>query len=429
MDSSPPSVPLAHGVEGGGEPAGTNDASESGATALGGAESEKPKDLSSRADEEPSAVEGEADGAGIEMESRRTPTEDDEDSRARAYEGEELAIEERKTRGILEDEADREVEGVAEGLQSSSEDMGSQGEDAPEEGGKEGGEEGEEGVAGKARGEITLAGAEELLVEWTDSRRGSDRTATDDGSPEGEAGEGKEEEGEESEEERGEAGAESEGEGEEWGEEEASGEEDIGTRDEASGGEEGEGSAGASGEGSDHSGSSALAEERVFSFDLEGYFPLDLTSEESEGDKLNEIQRDIEAVRSVCGRLKADIRRERRKGEEWGRLLKGPMVQMGPLSWRKLEGRHRIRVSAQALVLANGKVDQSPIPLEYRWREDPQLLSAYSSHKVRRRMDIRAYAVNHEEIIDIISDFLLFVLINKPKDVVEYTKEYFTDFK
>ncbi|XP_046388339.1 uncharacterized protein LOC124157554 [Ischnura elegans] len=287
----------------------------------------------------------------------------------------------------------------------------------------------EEDLASLALGTEYLSTVHEVHEE-SDEVSGQDEESTEKDNtlaePQEEDIEVEEEEGEADEEEEEEP---EEGKGEGSSDEDEAEEEGEGSEVEGEGGEGG--SSEEDGEGSETASAAKEKVHRVFSFEQEGYFPLVLTPEVSEdGIKLEEILRDIKGVKRECRHLKKDIRQERREEEKWRRKLRGSMLEAaGPLTWRLLEGERRMRISRYARILPGGRVDQGPIPLKYRWREDPQLLAAYKSCKIRRRMDIRSYSDDQKELLDFLSDFLMHVLIDTPEDVVKYAKEYFAAFK
>ncbi|ELU05627.1 hypothetical protein CAPTEDRAFT_229000 [Capitella teleta] len=65
---------------------------------------------------------------------------------------------------------------------------------------------------------------------------------------------------------------------------------------------------------------------------------------------------------------------------------------------------------------------------ELNWEEDMQLYSKFLERKDELRGDHAAYMRRHPELKAILADFLQFLLLRKPGDVVAFAAEYFSSF-
>ncbi|XP_055967603.1 ciliogenesis-associated TTC17-interacting protein [Sorex fumeus] len=59
------------------------------------------------------------------------------------------------------------------------------------------------------------------------------------------------------------------------------------------------------------------------------------------------------------------------------------------------------------------------------WEEDPELYSKFTERKEELRLSHRRYLGQHPEAKALISDFLLFVLLRQPDDVITFAAEHF----
>ncbi|KAM9323019.1 ciliogenesis-associated TTC17-interacting protein-like [Pholidichthys leucotaenia] len=75
---------------------------------------------------------------------------------------------------------------------------------------------------------------------------------------------------------------------------------------------------------------------------------------------------------------------------------------------------------------SNSETGLEKIPLV--WEEDLQMHSKFLDRKEELKEDHTSYLRQHPEIRTLISDFLQFLLLRKPDDVIQFAKEYFRPF-
>uniref|UniRef100_UPI0037E99484 ciliogenesis-associated TTC17-interacting protein n=1 Tax=Semicossyphus pulcher TaxID=241346 RepID=UPI0037E99484 len=111
-------------------------------------------------------------------------------------------------------------------------------------------------------------------------------------------------------------------------------------------------------------------------------------------------------------------------------------VEDSPTSWQSYflaDGRLASRVQVGSPVTMRLlKLPSQPekgfkkVPLI--WEEDMQMCSKFMDRKEELKADHASYLRQHPEIRALISDFLQFLLLRKPDDVVQFAREYFLPF-
>ncbi|XP_067331282.1 ciliogenesis-associated TTC17-interacting protein isoform X2 [Channa argus] len=66
--------------------------------------------------------------------------------------------------------------------------------------------------------------------------------------------------------------------------------------------------------------------------------------------------------------------------------------------------------------------------IPHLWEEDMEMRSKFLDRKEELKADHASYLRQHPEIRALISDFLQFLLLRKPQDVFQFTREYFLPF-
>lgn len=77
--------------------------------------------------------------------------------------------------------------------------------------------------------------------------------------------------------------------------------------------------------------------------------------------------------------------------------------------------------------LKNGKPSpREKIPLSKRWEHDMQLFSRYLDMKNVHSLKTKSYLKDHPELKHLISDYVKKILHMKPKQVLDFSLNYFT---
>ncbi|XP_041660136.1 ciliogenesis-associated TTC17-interacting protein [Cheilinus undulatus] len=111
-------------------------------------------------------------------------------------------------------------------------------------------------------------------------------------------------------------------------------------------------------------------------------------------------------------------------------------VENSPITWQSyfLADGHlasRVQVGSPVtmrLLQLPSKLQKGFEKIPLVWEEDMQMCSKFLDRKEELKADHASYLRQHPEIRALISDFLQFLLLRKPDDVIQFARDYFLPF-